>query len=157
LTSAIDAAYVQGVNTADSHRLDPRFARIVADPASLKVLRLLAASPCLSQRDVASLVGVSLGKANYCLRALIAKGFVKAENYRKSRNKLAYLYCLTPSGIAAKADLTRQFLARKVREYEALRDEIEGLERESGLVAHVEYGVEQRQQGTTRALAFRPL
>ena len=80
-------------------------------------------------------MGVSLGKANYCLRALIAKGFVKAKNYRKSGNKLAYLYLLTPAGVAAKAELTRQFLARKVKEYEVLRQEIEGLERESEFVA----------------------
>ena len=110
----------------------------MTDPTSLSVLRLLAVSPHLSQREVASSVGVSLGKANYCLRALIAKGFVKAKNYRKSGNKLAYLYLLTPAGVAAKADLTRQFLARKVREYDALRQEIEGLERESELVADVE-------------------
>ena len=110
----------------------------MTDPTSLTVLRLLAASPHLSQREVASSVGVSLGKANYCLRALIDKGFVKAENYRKSSNKLAYLYLLTPSGVVAKADMTRQFLARKVKEYEALRMEIESLERESELVADVE-------------------
>jgi EPS-associated MarR family transcriptional regulator len=105
----------------------------VTDQTSLSVLRLLAACPQLSQREVASSVGVSVGKANYCLRSLIAKGFVKAENYRKSRNKLAYLYILTPTGVAAKAELTRQFLARKVREYEALRLEIQRLERETGL------------------------
>ena len=108
---------------------------MVTDQTSLSVLRLLATSPHLSQRELASFVGVSLGKANYCLRALIAKGLVKAENYRKSSNKLAYLYFLTPAGVAAKADLTRQFLARKVKEYEALRLEIEGLERERELVA----------------------
>ena len=115
--------------------LGQSFSRLVTDPTSLSVLRLLAASPHLSQREVAASVGVSLGKANYCLRALIAKGVVKAENYRKSSNKLAYLYLLTPAGVAAKANLTRQFLARKVKEYEALRLEIEGLERERELVA----------------------
>lgn len=102
----------------------------MADGTLLSVLRVLSARPHLSQRQVASSVGVSLGKANYCIRALIAKGFVKAENYRKSSNKLAYLYLLTPAGVAAKAELTRQFLAVKVKEYEALRLEIEGLERE---------------------------
>lgn len=103
----------------------------VTDSTSLNVLRLLAASPHLSQREVASSVGVSLGKANYCMRALIAKGLVKAENYRKSSNKLAYLYLLTPAGVAAKAELTRRFLALKVKEYAALRGEIEGLKREA--------------------------
>jgi EPS-associated MarR family transcriptional regulator len=111
---------------------------MVTDPTFLSVLRLLAASPHQSQREVASSVGVSLGKANYCLRALVSKGFVKAENYRKSGNKLAYLYLLTPAGVAARADLTRQFLARKVKEYEVLRHEIEGLKRESELVAAAE-------------------
>lgn len=96
---------------------------------------MLAERSRLTQREVASFVGVSLGKVNYCLRALIAKGFVKAENYRKSSNKLAYLYLLTPAGAAAKAELTRKFLAIKTREYEALRLEIETLEREGALVA----------------------
>lgn len=102
------------------------------------MLRLLEASPHLSQREVASSVGVSLGKVNYCLRALIAKGFVKAQNYRKSSNKLAYFYLLTPTGVTAKADLTRRFLARKVKEYEALRLEIERLKRESEPVVGAE-------------------
>lgn len=73
---------------------------------------------------------MSLGKANYCIRALIDKGFVKAENYRSSDNKLGYLYLLTPSGIAAKGELTRRFLALKMREYEALQAEIETLKSE---------------------------
>jgi len=109
----------------------------VTDPTYLSVLRLIAVRPRLSQREMASSVGVSLGKANYCLRALMAKGLVKVENYRKSSNKLAYLYLLTPAGVAAKAELTRQFLARKLKEYEALRLEIEGLKRESEEVRNV--------------------
>jgi EPS-associated MarR family transcriptional regulator len=104
----------------------------VNDPAELEVLRLIDAKPQLSQRELALSLGMSLGKANYCLRALIEKGFVKAQNYRKSNNKLAYFYLLTPSGLSAKTDLTRQFLARKVREYEQLRVEIERLKIESG-------------------------
>ena len=104
------------------------------DETLLGLLRLLAASQTLSQRDVASSLGVSLGKAHYCLRALISKGLVKAKNCRKSSNKLAYLYLLTPAGVAAKADLTRRFLIHKVAEYESLRVEIEGLRRECGPV-----------------------
>ena len=104
------------------------------DETTLGLLRLLAVSQTISQREVASSLGVSLGKAHYCLRALISKGLVKAENYRKSSNKLAYLYLLTPTGIAAKADLTRRFLIHKVAEYESLRVEIEGLRRECGSV-----------------------
>lgn len=75
-------------------------------------------------------LGVSLGKANYCLKALLAKGFVKVQNFRRSTNKRGYVYLLTPDGIAAKGELTRQFLARKREEYGALRLEIERLQRD---------------------------
>ena len=74
---------------------------------------------------------MSLGKANYVLRALLAKGFVKVQNFRSSDNKRSYAYLLTPEGVAAKADLTRQFLARKIDEYDALRAEIERLQAET--------------------------
>lgn len=94
-------------------------------------MRLLDTRQRVSQREVASTLGMSVGKVNYCLKALIAKGFVKAENYRNSRNKLAYFYLLTPSGISAKAEMTRQFLASKMREYDELRAEIERLRHES--------------------------
>ena len=76
-------------------------------------------------------LGMSLGKANYLLRALLGKGFVKVRNFRNSSNKRAYAYLLTPEGVAAKADLTRHFLARKIEEYDALRLEIERLRSES--------------------------
>lgn len=101
------------------------------DHAEFEVIRLLGTKQELSQREVASTLGMSLGKANYCLRALITKGFVKAENYRRSNNKLAYFYLLTPAGISRKAFLTRRFLERKKREYESLRIEIEQLSREN--------------------------
>lgn len=94
-------------------------------------MRLLEEQPKLSQRQVAVSLGMSLGKVNYCLQALIQKGFVKAENYRNSSNKLAYFYLLTASGIAAKADLTRKFLSRKMKEYDELRLEIERLQHET--------------------------
>ena len=74
---------------------------------------------------------MSLGKANYLLRALLSKGFVKIQNFRNSSNKHGYAYLLTPEGVAAKADLTRHFLARKIEEYDALRLEIERLRTES--------------------------
>ena len=96
------------------------------------MMRLLDAKPEVSQREVASSLGMSLGKVNYCLKALMEKGFVKVGNYRNSTNKLAYFYLLTPSGLAAKADLTRRFLESKMREYERLRAEIERLKVESG-------------------------
>jgi|SRR5690349_17152280 EPS-associated MarR family transcriptional regulator len=102
------------------------------DNAQLELMRLLGDKPEQSQRELASSLGMSLGKANYVLRALIDKGFVKAENYRNNENKLAYFYLLTPTGIAAKAELTKRFLARKMREYEELRKEIERLNKETG-------------------------
>jgi EPS-associated MarR family transcriptional regulator len=122
--------YVQRVN-------DPRPSDARPDSVQLELMRLLNSNAELSQREVASKLGVSLGKANYVLRALIEKGFVKAENYRNSTNKLAYFYLLTPSGIAAKAELTKNFLERKMREYEALRLEIEQLRVESTDAASV--------------------
>ena len=101
------------------------------DPALFEVIRLLESRPQISQREVASSLGVSLGKANYCLRALINRGLVKAENYRKSSNKRAYLYLLTPAGVARKAELARQFLALRIKEYEALRVEIDRLKQDN--------------------------
>ena len=83
------------------------------------------------QREMAQELGMSLGKANYLLRALLAKGFVKVQNFRNSSDKRAYAYLLTPEGVAAKAELTREFLARKIEEYDALKLEIERLRGES--------------------------
>lgn len=96
----------------------------------LKVLRLLQASPQLNQREMAEALGVSLGKTNYCLKALMDKGYVKMQNFMSSHNKLAYSYLLTPPGISEKAHLTTRFLKRKVAEYEALKNEIESLKLE---------------------------
>lgn len=101
------------------------------DPSQLSVLRLLDESPSRTQREMAHELGMSLGKANYVLRALLGKGFVKIQNFRSSSNKRGYAYLLTPEGVAAKAELTRHFLARKMREYDALRLEIEQLRAES--------------------------
>lgn len=96
----------------------------------LKVLRLLEANPHMSQRDLADAMGVSLGKTNYCLKALLDKGFVKMQSFRKSQNKLAYAYLLTPAGITEKAGLTVRFLACKMAEFESLTLEIELLKAE---------------------------
>lgn len=100
------------------------------DETVLEVLRTLEAQPHTSQRELAALMGMSLGKANYCLKELIDKGLVKVRNFRSSHNKLAYAYLLTPKGIAAKTRLTGRFLKRKMAEYEALRLEIDQLKRE---------------------------
>ena len=95
-----------------------------------RLLRLLDASPRLTQRELAREMGVSLGKVNYCVSALIEKGWVKARNFRNSNNKLAYAYLLTPRGIEHKAAITVHFLRRKMAEYESLKKEIARLRRE---------------------------
>ncbi|HKQ13589.1 MAG TPA: MarR family EPS-associated transcriptional regulator [Steroidobacteraceae bacterium] len=96
-----------------------------------KLMRLLDSNPELSQRDLARHLGISLGKVNYCLQALIRKGWIKASNFTNSQNKAAYMYLLTPRGIEEKASLTVRFLQAKVREYEALRLEIEQIREEA--------------------------
>ena len=102
------------------------------DELRLRVLRALEANPELSQRQLAAELGVSLGGVNYALKALIDRGFVKADNFRKSGNKVAYFYVLTPQGVAEKASLATAFLVRKLEEYEVLRQEIEALKGEVG-------------------------
>ena len=94
-------------------------------------MRLIEANPSLSQRDIANSLGISLGAVNYCLKALIGVGFVKVRNFRASGNKLRYAYILTPKGAAEKAALMGGFMQRKLREYEALKAEIEGLQLEA--------------------------
>ena len=98
---------------------------VISDEVRYRILKLLEANPTLSQREVARELGMSLGRANYCLRALIDKGWVKVANFKNSRNKSAYMYLLTPRGIERKAEVTVRFLQRKTREYQELRAEIE--------------------------------
>ena len=102
------------------------------DELRLRVLRALEANPELSQRQLAAKLGVSLGGVNYALKALIERGFVKAENFRKSGSKVAYLYLLTPKGFVEKTSLAAAFLGRKLVEYELLNQEIEALKGEVG-------------------------
>ena len=102
------------------------------DELRLRVLCALEANPELTQRQLAAELGVSLGGVNYALKALMERGFVKADNFRKSGNKVAYLYVLTPKGVAEKASLAAAFLGRKLAEYEVLRQEIEALKGEVG-------------------------
>ena len=97
---------------------------------NLRLLRYLEANPEANQRELAEHLGVSLGKANYCLKALINKGQVKASNFVNNKNKRQYLYLLTPAGMEAKASITVKFLKRKLRQYKELKDEIEQLRQE---------------------------
>lgn len=100
------------------------------EEAHFKVLRAINAEPSLSQRDLAKQLGISLGKTNYCLQALLEKGWIKAKNFKNNKNKIAYSYLLTPKGIDQKTKLTLRFLDRKRIEYEALKSEIEQLRKE---------------------------
>ena len=100
---------------------------MLSDPKRLELLKLLYAKPQMSQRDLAQAMGVSLGKANYCLKALMGKGLVKLDNFRKNPSKRQYAYLLTPAGLEEKTRITLAFLRRKVAEYEALEKEIEQL------------------------------
>ena len=95
-------------------------------------MRILQENPDLTQRELAEKLGVSVGGLNYCLKALIEKGWVKMKNFATSKNKFGYVYVLTPTGMAEKAAITHRFLRRKVDEYEALKAEIEALKAEAG-------------------------
>ena len=95
-----------------------------------RVLRALNENPDLTQRELAQKLGVSVGSLNYCLKALIEKGWVKMQNFSQSKNKFGYVYILTPKGMAEKAALTGNFLKRKLVEYDALKAEIESLHTE---------------------------
>ena len=90
-----------------------------------RLLKLLEQNPDVSQRELAAELGMSLGKTNYCLKALIDRGWVKMANFSRSDNKTAYFYKLTPSGIGEKARAARHFLARKLEEHERVTAEIE--------------------------------
>ncbi len=100
------------------------------DDIQYRLLKLLAERPDASQRELSQALGVSLGKINYCVKALLGQGWIKAINFKNSRNKLAYSYLLTPSGIEAKARITARFLKRKIAEYHILKAEIAQLQAE---------------------------
>ena len=95
-----------------------------------KILKILESNPNLSQREMAEELGVSLGKTNYVLKALINRGFIKLNNFRKSNNKLGYAYKRTPSGISRKSRLAKRFLQNKIEEFNSLQIEIEKLKKE---------------------------
>ena len=89
------------------------------------VLRKISVNPSAHQRELANNLGFSLGKLNYCLKELKLKGLVKLNNFKRNKNKIGYLYILTPRGIAAKTKLTINFMNRKMKEYDELRSELE--------------------------------
>ncbi len=104
---------------------------MLTDEYRYKILKVLEKNPEISQRDLARELGVSLGRVNYCLKALINVGLLKVTNFRNSQNKLAYMYLLTPTGVKEKSIITERFLKMKLQEFEALEAEINMLRAEA--------------------------
>src|SRR5215471_4455006 len=111
---------------------------MLTDEMRYKLLKILEQNPNSSQREIARELGVSLGRVNYCLQALTRRGWVKAKNFSRSKNKAAYMYLLTPRGIEQKAAVTVRFLRAKTQEYESLRKEIDQIRKEVEMGTHVD-------------------
>ena len=92
---------------------------------NFNILRLIRKKPKVTQRELSNELGISLGKINFCLKELKNKGLIKISNFKKSKNKLNYIYLLTPKGISEKTKLTLNFMQRKMKEYDELKRELE--------------------------------
>jgi EPS-associated MarR family transcriptional regulator len=103
---------------------------MLTDEYRYKILKMIEANPEISQRELAGHLGISLGKTNFCLKALVQVGLIKVNNFRNNKNKMAYMYILTPKGIEEKASITVRFLKSKTEEYKALQTMIEELRSE---------------------------
>ena len=114
---------IEHINHSES--LVTKALKTIDSDIHFRVLTALEENPRITQRELASKLGISLGGVNFCLKALVEIGHIKINNFRKNTNKLAYLYLLTPSGISKKTMLTSSFLKRKINEYKALKMEIE--------------------------------
>ena len=121
---------------------------MLSDDLRYKLLRVLAEEPQISQRELAQRLDISVGRANFCLSALVDKGLVKMDNFRKANNKLAYAYLLTPQGVEEKARITISFLKRKLSEYSELEREIERLRRE--VLVSEQRGIDGLQPSSAR-------
>jgi len=108
---------------------DPQTANLESEEV-IKLLREIKKTPEMTQRELSARLGISLGKINFLIKALIDKGFIKASNFKNANNKYAYIYLLTPHGFEEKARITYHFLKRKMEEYEQLEEEIGQLKRE---------------------------
>jgi len=113
---------------------------VLTEENRYQLLKLLEENPSLNQRELAKAMGVSLGKTNYCLNALIEKGLIKAANFKRSKTKMNYAYYLTPKGIEEKARVTMRFFKRKQQEYELLVKALEELQKEAALIEQVQTG-----------------
>lgn len=101
------------------------------DESQFRTLRELAKDGTLSQRDLSRKMGMSLGRVNYLVNELLKKGYIKAQIFKNSRHKIAYMYILTPKGVSEKVTQTYKFMQRKIEEYDRLKDEIEILRQEN--------------------------
>ena len=101
-----------------------------AESLDFELIYLLETEPSLTQREMAERLGISLGRVNYCVRALMKKGFIKLANYRAAKSKLGYIYVLTPKAIGQRIALSHQFLQHKLAEFERLKTQIENLQRD---------------------------
>ena len=108
---------------------------MISDELKYHLLKLLENDPHMSQRAISREMNISLGKVNYCMKALVDKGIIKAKNFVKNKNKTAYAYYLTPKGVEEKAKVTFHFLQSKLNEYEQLKSEIEEIRQEAALIA----------------------
>jgi EPS-associated MarR family transcriptional regulator len=104
------------------------------DESQFKALRELEKDSTLSQRDLSKKVGLSVGRVNYIVNALLKKGLIKAQRFKNSKNKIGYMYILTPKGMSERLAQSRIFLQRKTAEYEQLKSEIEKLREEADRV-----------------------
>jgi EPS-associated MarR family transcriptional regulator len=120
---------------------------MLSDEYRYKILKRLEADPEISQRELAGELGISLGRVNFCVQALIEKGLIKAKNFRNSKNKKGYAYLLTPRGIEEKAKITVEFLKVKIAEHEALTKEIKNLREEAGKVPAPQRGGASPKKG----------
>ncbi|MDX1959922.1 MAG: MarR family EPS-associated transcriptional regulator [Leptospiraceae bacterium] len=111
-----------------------------------KVLSALSQSPNYSQRELSEKLGVSLGKVNYCIQALVNKGILKVNNFKNNKNKKVYAYILTPRGVEEKLKLTIEFLKVKVKEYETIKQEIEELKTELGNPELIDLEINTKEQ-----------
>ena len=110
-----------------------------------KVMDLIEKNPDITQRQLASKLGISLGSMHYCLKALAHKGWVKAGKFKHNPDKSVYLYLLTPSGVIEKSKLMKAFLARKIKEFDALKNEIEVLQQKTDFIDYLKYDNEPYQ------------
>ena len=109
---------------------------MLSEELKYKILKIFHENPEISQRDLSKQLGISLGKVNYCVKALVEKGFVKIRNFQNRENKAHYLYLLTPHGIKEKAQVTLRFLQAKISEFEQINNEISQLKNEVAANGH---------------------